>query len=178
MDIKKIAASGVKWTTLSSVVSSIVKLAQVAILTRYLTKADFGIIAIAILFISFTRIFLDMGLSTAIMHKQQISKNEYSSLFWLNVFSGIILSVILMLCAPLVSTYYDEGILTPIIQLLSLNIFFSSIGRQSKTIRHKQMNFKFMSIVDNSVSILTIVLVVVLAINGYGVYSLVYSTMF
>ena len=178
MDIKKIAASGVKWTTLSSVVSSIVKLAQVAILTRYLTKADFGIIAIAILFISFTRIFLDMGLSTAIMHKQQISKNEYSSLFWLNVFTGIILSVLLMLCAPLVSMYYEEDILTPIIQLLSLNIFFSSIGRQSKTIRHKQMNFKFMSLVDNSVSILTLVLVVVLAMNGYGVYSLVYSTMF
>lgn len=178
MSVRKIAVSGVKWTTLSSVVSSIVKLIQVAILTRYLTKADFGIIAIAILFISFTRIFLDMGLSTAIMHKQQITKNEYSSLFWLNVITGVILSVILILCAPLVAAYYQEDILTPVIQLLSLNIFFSSIGRQSKTIRHKQMNFKFMSIVDNSSAILTLLLVIVLAMNGFGVYALVYSTMF
>lgn len=178
MDIKKIAASGVKWTTLSSVVSSLVKLTQVAILTRYLTKADFGIIAIAILFISFTRIFLDMGLSTAIMHKQKISKNEYSSLFWLNVFTGIFLTIVLMLSAPLIATYYQEEILIPVIQLLSLNVFFSSIGRQSKTIRHKQMNFKFMSIVDNTAAILALVLVIVLAMNDYGVYALVYSTMF
>lgn len=178
MDIKKIAASGVKWTTLASVVSSLVKLTQVAILTRYLTKADFGIIAIAILFISFTRIFLDMGLSTAIMHKQQISKNEYSSLFWFNVMTGVFLTVLLMLSAPFIATYYQEDILIPVIQLLSFNVFFSSIGRQSKTIRHKQMNFKFMSIVDNIAAILALVLVIVLAMNDFGVYSLVYSTMF
>ena len=178
MDLKKTALGGVKWTALSSFTSSIVKLIQVAILTRFLSKEDFGIIAIAILFISFTRIFLDMGLSTAIMHKQDISKKHYSSLFWLNIITGIVLTIILVLAAPLVANYYNDDILTPIIQLLSLNIFFSSLGRQSRTIRHKEMNFKFMSIVENSTAILALIIVVVLAMNGFGVYALVYSTMF
>lgn len=178
MDLKRKALSGLKWTTFSSFTSSLVKLLQVAILTRYLSKEDFGIIAIAVLFISFTRIFLDLGLSTAIMHKQNISRKEYSSLFWLNVFTGVLLTVLLVLCAPLVAKYYEDAILIPVIQLLSLNVLFSSLGRQSRTIRHKEMNFRFMSNVENSTAILTLILVVILAMNGYGVYSLVYSTMF
>lgn len=178
MDIKKTALNAVKWTTLSSVIGSIVKLAQVAILTRFLSKEDFGTIAIAILFIGFTSIFLDMGLSTAIMHKQNISKKHYSSLFWLNVFTGIILTVLLVLSAPFIADYYNDGSLIPIIQLLSLNVFFSSIGRQNRTIRHKKMHFKFMSNVENITSILTLIIVVILAFSGFGIYSLVYSTMF
>lgn len=178
MSFKKKALQGLKWTTLSSVVGSVVKLLQVSILTRFLTKDDFGTIAIAILFISFTSIFLDMGLSTAIMHKQNISKKHYSSLFWLNIISGVVLSVILVAIAPLISLYYKDDSLTPIIQLLSLNVFFSSVGRQSRTIRHKQLNFKFMANVENLTAVLTLIIVVILAMNGYGVYSLVYSTMF
>lgn len=119
-----------------------------------------------------------MGLSTAIMHKQDISKKHYSSLFWLNVFTGILLTILLVLSAPLIANFYDDQILVPIIQLLSLNIFFSSLGRQNRTIRHKQLNFKFMSNVENTTAILTLLLVVILAMNGFGVYSLVYSTMF
>lgn len=178
MSFKQKALKGLKWTTLSSVIDSVVKLLQVSILTRFLTKEDFGTIAIAILFISFTSIFLDMGLSTAIMHKQNISKKHYSSLFWLNIISGIILTVILVAIAPLIANYYNDDSLTPIVQLLSLNVFFSSIGRQSRTIRHKQLDFKFMSNVENVTSILTLIIAVLLAFKGFGVYSLVYSTMF
>lgn len=178
MSFFKIALNGVKWTAFSSVVGSIVKLLQVAILTRFLTKEDFGTIAIAILFIGFTSIFLDMGLSTAIMHKQNISKKEYSSLFWLNIISGTVLTILLALSAPLIASYYDDEALIPIIQLLSLNIFFSSVGRQSRTIRHKKLNFKLMSNVENITSVLTLLIVVFLAVNDFGVYSLVYSTMF
>lgn len=73
--------SGMKWTTLSAIVKSVVKLLQVAILTRFLPKSDFGTIAIAVLFIGFTELFLDMGISSAILHKQDTTREEYSSLF-------------------------------------------------------------------------------------------------
>ena len=127
------AHAGIKWTTVSVVSNSIVRLLQVAILTRFLSKEDFGTIAIASLFIGFTELFLDMGLSAAIIHKQDIPKKHYSSLFWLNVITGIILLVILLFSASLISKYYHDNSLTPIIQLLSLNILFSSLGRQHKT---------------------------------------------
>ena len=54
--------SGLGWTTASSLARNIVSLLQITILTRLLAKSDFGIIAIANLFISFTTMFLDMGI--------------------------------------------------------------------------------------------------------------------
>ena len=170
------AHKGIKWTTVSVVSNSIVKLLQVTILTRFLSKEDFGTIAIASLFIGFTELFLDMGLSAAIIHKQNIPKKHYSSLFWFNVLTGFLLLAILWFSAPLVAKYYNDDSLIPIIQLLSLNVLFSSIGRQHKTQRQKQLNFKFIAITDFSTDILTFAVAVLLAWSGYGVYSLVWST--
>ena len=53
------AINGVKWTSLSAVVNACAKLGQISILTRFLRKEDFGLIAIAVLVISFTEIFMD-----------------------------------------------------------------------------------------------------------------------
>lgn len=66
------AINGVKWTSLSAVVNACAKLGQISILTRFLRKEDFGLIAIAVLVISFTEIFMDMGISSAVLHKQDI----------------------------------------------------------------------------------------------------------
>lgn len=167
-----------KWTTLSAVIRSVVRLMQVAILTRFLPKEDFGTIAIATLFIGFTELFLDMGLSSAIIHRQDITRQHYSSLFWFNVFTGLLLTAFLWICSPLVSSYYHDDSLTRIIRLLSLNVLFSSIGRQHLTLQQKKLNFKLMSLIDLLNSVLTMILAVVLAYTGFGVYSLVYSTIF
>lgn len=172
------AIRGVKWTTVSVISNSVIRLLQVTILTRYLTKADFGTIAIATLFIGFTELFLDMGLSAAIIHKQEIPKQHYSSLFWLNILTGFFLLFLLLLCAPLISGYYSDTSLTPIIQLLSLNVLFSSMGRQHKTQRQKQLDFRFIAITDITTAVLTFIVAVVLALKGFGVYSLVWSTVF
>jgi len=172
------AIRGIKWNTISVTSNSIVRLLQITILTRFLSKEDFGTIAIATLFIGFTELFLDMGLSAAIIHKQNIPKKHYSSLFWFNVITGFILLIILWFSAPLVSDYYHDDSLIPIIQLLSLNLLFSSIGRQHKTIREKQLDFRFIAFTDVLTAILTFVIAVVFALLGYGVYSLVYSTIF
>ena len=169
---------GVKWTTLSTIVRSVVRLLQIAILTRFLPKEAFGTIAIATVFISFTDIFMDLGISAAILHKQDISPKEYSSLFWLNVFSGIFICVLLVCLSPMIALSYKDVSLTPIIQLLSLNILFSSMGRQHLTIQQKKQRFKLMACIEMAASLLTMMVAVATAYFGLGVYSLVASSLF
>ena len=177
MGLFKIAISGAVWTTISSVIRSVVSLLQVSILTRFLEKADFGLVAIASLFIGFTSIFLDLGISIGILHKQDISKNEYSSLFWLNIITGIFLTAILMSIAPIVAISYSEPELTTIIQLLSLNMLFASLGNQHRTVQQKKMRFSIIAIIEVVSAILTISAALSLAFMGLGVYSLVFSTL-
>ena len=174
----KTAVNGMAWTTVSTVVRSLVSMLQVAILTRFLEKSDFGIVAIATLFIGFIQIFLDLGLSVGIMHKQDTTKEEYSSLFWLNIICGLILTVLLIAISPLIATYYHEPTLTTILIVLSFSMFFSSLGSQHRTIQQKLMRFKTISIVEIIASVTTIIVAVVLAVGGWGVYSLVLSTLY
>lgn len=178
MGLLNTAAKGMAWTTVSTVVRSVVSMLQVAILTRFLEKSDFGIVAIATLFIGFTQIFLDLGLSVGIMHKQDTTKEEYSSLFWLNIFCGIILTLVLMAISPFVAAYYKEESLLKILMLLSLTMLFSSLGSQHRTIQQKKMRFNFISIVEIITSVLTLLVAIGLVNIGWGIYSLVYSTLF
>ena len=177
MGLIKTAAKGIAWTTISTIVRSLISILQVSILTRYLQKSDFGIVAIATLLIGFIQIFLDLGLSVGIMHKRDTTKDEYSSLFWLNVFCGIFLTIIIALISPLIASFYKEPSLTRIVTLLGFSMLFSSLGSQHRTIQQKLMRFKTISIVEIIASFFTILAAVLLAINGYGIYSLVYSTL-
>lgn len=177
MSMFKTATKGMAWTTISTIIRSLVGLFQISILTRHLDVGDFGTIAIATVFIGFTQIFLDLGISAGIMHKQDATRDQLSSLFWLNILTGIVLTLILIAGAPLVALTYDDESLTPIIMLLSLSVFFAALGSQHRTIQHKEMRFKYMAIIEMIGSIVTMLVAVILAINGYGVYSLVFSTL-
>lgn len=174
----KTGISGMAWTTLSVVIRSVVSLLQITILTRFLEKSEFGLVAIATVFLGFTQLFLDLGISIGIMHKQNISPKVYSSLFWLNIYSGFLLTLILCVISPLVARVYNEPSLTKVLMLLSLGMFFSALGAQHRTVQQKEMRFQYISFVEIFSSILTFGIAVYTASQGYGVYSLVYSTLF
>lgn len=178
MGLKDAGVKGMAWTTVSVVVRSVVSLLQITILTRFLEKAEFGIVAIATVFIGFTQIFLDLGISVGIMHKQDTTPKVYSSLFWLNIITGAFLSAILCLVSPLASRAYSEPTLTNILILLSLSVFFSALGAQHRTMQQKKMRFQYISIIEILSSILTFCVAVYTACHGLGVYSLVFSTLF
>ncbi len=178
MGLLKSGIKGMAWTSVSIVVRSVVSLLQITILTRYLDKADFGLVAIATVFIGFSQIFLNLGISVGILHKQDTTPKVYSSLFWLNIFTGVLLTSILCLISPLAAKMYNEPSLTKVLILLSFGILFSSIGSQHRTMQQKYMRFQYISIVEIASSILTFCVAVFTAMHGYGVYSLVYSTLF
>ncbi len=178
MSLSSTAIKGIAWSSVSTIVRSAVSLLQVSILTRYLDKAEFGIIAICTLFIGFSQIFLDLGFSVGIIHKQNITSQQYSSLFWLNIFSGILITGGLCLLAPVVAEAYNEPSLVEILSLLSFSILFSSIGNQHRTVQQKQMRFKYISIIEIVTSLITLVVAILLVTNNYGIYSLIYSTLF
>lgn len=175
--LKQQALSGVKWQTTSTVYSSVVKILQVAVLARFLHKADFGLMGIAVLVNSFCSIYVDMGLSAAAMHKIDLTKREFSSFYWFNIFTGMVLTVVVSLCSPFIAEYYHEPELTRIISLTSLLIVGGSISSLQRTIQQKKMNFRFLSMVDIISSTLLFISNFFFVYNGFGVYSLVYSSL-
>jgi len=177
MSLKQQALNGVKWTSTSSIVIAILQLAQVSILARYLAPSDFGLMAIVSVVIGFSALFMDMGISSAIIHKQDISHKQLSSLYWLNIFTGTVLFFIVYFSSSLISQYYNEIEIIPLIQLLALTFFISAIGNQYRILNQKKLLFNRLAKVEIIAALMSFVVAVICAINDYGVYSLVYATL-
>lgn len=173
--IKSQAISGLKWSAISKIITSLVSLIQVSVLARYLSKEDFGLIGIAILVNGFCGIFTDMGMATSTMYEENLTKQKLSSYFWLNISLGALLFIIASMSAPLIAAYYDREELVGVISFTSLLIFIHSLYSLHRTVQQKQMNFRFMTLVDVSASLLALVLTITFAINGFGVYSFVWA---
>ena len=107
MNINKQVITGVKWTTLGTLSVTLSNVLKLSILARFLSKDDFGVFAIVVFFLGFFKMLSEMGLTTAILHKQDIKKNEYASLYWFNIIFCICLYLLLFLITPIISYGYD-----------------------------------------------------------------------
>jgi O-antigen/teichoic acid export membrane protein len=175
--IKKQVVAGVKWTSLSTIILALSAILKVSILTRFLDKGDFGLMAIVAFIMGIMELFNDMGLTSAILHKQNISKEVYSSLYWLNLISGFFIYALLFSLAPLISDFYHLVELKAIIPLVGLNLIIAGVGRMYKTIESKHLLFKTTSIIEVLSAVFSLAFSVFLAAKGFGVYSLVYSAL-
>ncbi|MCM4167877.1 Lipopolysaccharide biosynthesis protein WzxC [Arenibacter antarcticus] len=177
MSIKGKVILGLKWTSFSTLILAVAAILKISILARYLETSDFGLMALITFVLGFINLFSDMGLSTAILHKQNIKKKTYSSLFWFNLLFCILLYLIIVSLAPIIGNFYGEPQLNSLIPLLSINVVLSGIGTQFKTIETKNLLFKNIGIIEIIAAVLSLALAIYLAVNGYGVLSLVYSSM-
>lgn len=175
--LKAEALSGVKWNGIKNAVVAIVKVLQVAILTRFLTKEDFGLIGIALLFNAFSCIFVEMGFGTVVMHEQNMSKEKYASLYWANIVLGLLIAVVVSSLSSIIAGLYHREELKGVIKLTALMIFTGSISSLQKTVQQKNMNFRFLSILSIASSILVLVLNVIFASCHWGVYSMVWASL-
>lgn len=177
LNIKSKVISGIKWTSVSTITQSVAGILKLSVLARFLDKSDFGLMAIVMFILGFMQLFMDMGLSTAILHKQEISKEQYGSLYSINfLFSLLMFAVVLALAKPM-AYIYSEPELASLLSVMSVSLILAAIGTQYRTIEQKNLNFKLIAIVIVCASILSLTTAIILAVNGYGVWSLVYSSL-
>lgn len=177
MSLKAKTLSGVKWTTVSTIIVTVVQLLQLSVLAHFLAPTDFGLMALVMVVIGFSQAFLDMGISNAIIHKQNITDDQLSTLYWLNVFAGFVLFILICAASPLISVFYKEPELTKLIILIGLTFLIQPFGQQFMVLWQKEMRFAEMSKIDVVTKVLSLVVSVVFAYLGYGVYALAYGTL-
>lgn len=153
---------------------SALQFAQVAVLARMLAPTDFGLMAIVVSVMAFMQVFTDLGVSTAIIHYQDISQSQLSSLYWLNVTVGLTLMVSLMAASPLVSGFmFHQPALQPILMLISVNFLFLAAGQQVRVMAEKSLRFSVLAKVEISAALCGCSTAIVWAWYAPTVYALV-----
>lgn len=177
MNLKLKAKTGLKWTTVSSVIVTLLQLVQFAILTRFLAPSDFGLMALVMIVIGFSQAFLGMGISNAIIHKQEITDKQLSTLYWVNVLVGIVLFGIIFIISPFIAGFYGEPELTKLIIIVGLTFIIQPFGQQFMILWQKELRFKEIAKIDIVNKSISLIVSTLLAIKGYGVYALVFGVL-
>lgn len=175
MSLKNNALSGVEWTTTSMIIVTMLQFLQLAVLARFLNPSDFGLMAILMVIIGFSQAFMDMGVSSAIIQKQNVTNSQLSSLYWLNIFSGVLLTLVVISISPIISNIYQQPRITNLLILLSSTFIIVAIGNQYRILCQKKLQFNEMAKIDIISAFISFFVAIYFAYNNWGVYTLVFA---
>ncbi len=175
MILRDKAITGVKWTTLSFTITSILQFIQIFILARILDSSSFGLMAIVMVVIGFAQTFSDMGVSNAIIYRHDTTKNQLSSLYWLNIIAGISVFVILLILTPFIVNFYHQPQLTVLLILTSLVFLITPIGQQFQILLQKELVFDNLAKIDIISQMVGTFITILFAYLGFGVISIVFG---
>lgn len=176
--LKKQFTHGVLFNAAAKYSGIIIQLVVTAILARLLSPHEFGIIAICTVAIAFFQQFTDMGIGVAIVQRQDLSGVDYNHLFSFSIYFGILLSIVFCIASYPIAAIYNSSNLVIYMQLLSVQLLFSTFNMVPNALIVKQKKFRFLAIRQVSIQLVMGVLACLAAFNGCGVYSLLITPIF
>lgn len=172
MALKKILISGILYTGISKYAGILISLIITAILSRLLSPADFGIVAIATVIITFFGIFSDLGIAPAIIQNKTLDKEDLSNLFSFTVWLSIGISLFFFLSSGVIAGYYNSPVLSTICRVLSLSLLFNTINIVPNALLYKDKAFKFLAKRSIIVQSVAGAIAILAALYGAGIYAL------
>lgn len=174
-NLKHKAISSVVWTSLQRYSLMGVNFISGIILARLLTPFDYGCIGMLSIFMVLAEAFIDGGFGAALIQKKKPTPEDYSTIFYWNIFMALVMYIILFCCAPAISRFYNIPLLCDVLRVQGIILFIYAFNIIQRNQLRKTLNFKLISIVSIVTSVLTLCVTVFLAYKGFGVWALVAS---
>ena len=172
-NLKASVLSSLFWTFLERGGVTGVQFIVQIILARLLLPEDYGIIALIVVFIAISQTFVQSGLGTALIQKKEVTDEDYSSVFYLTLVVALVFYGILFLAAPFIAAFYNQPLITPVLRVLGLTLFFGAINTIQNAVIARNFQFRKLFISSLGAVLLSGVIGVAMAYTGYGVWALV-----
>lgn len=143
------------------------------VLARLLMPEDYGTIALVTVFTTIMQVFVDSGLSTALIQKKDADDLDFSSVFYFNFAVCIILYLVMFFAAPLIAAFYKMPELTPVVRVISLTIVISGVKGVQQSYVSCNMLFKRFFYATLGGTIFSAFLGIAMAYAGFGVWAIV-----
>lgn len=173
MSLKQQTFTSVIWSAIERFSVQGVQFILSLIIARQLMPSDYGLIAMLSIFMAIAQCFVDSGFSSALIQKQNRTNIDFSTVFYFNIVIGICMYLVFIICAPLISKFYEQPILIEIITWLGLNFIINSFATVQSAILTINLDFRRQAFISLTAVIISGLIAIYLAINGYGVWTLV-----
>lgn len=173
MKLKEKAAGGLIWSGIDAIGLNVVRILITVVLARLLDPADFGLIAVLNIFIALSETIVQGGFTTALIRKLSIRKEDYSTVFTINLIISLFIYAVIYFISPFIAEFFNEPTLKSITKVVALVIVFHSFGIVQNISLRRELNFKALAIINASSTIISGSIGILMAYKGFGVWSLV-----
>ena len=172
-ELKRKTTHGALVTAFGQAAGVVLRIGSMVILARLLTPEDFGLVGMATASTGFLAMFQELGLSMATVQRGSITREQTSTLFWINLAVGGILAALCAASAPILAAFYHEPRVLWITVLIGSGFIFSGAAAQYGALLRRQMRFAVVTLIEIMVLCLTIALGIGMAVAGQGYWALV-----
>ena len=172
-DLKQRSIRGGLARSCAQAVSLLLRVGSLMVLARVLDPKDFGFVNMVTALTGVLTWFRDFGLSSAAIQRSTITEEQISTLFWINILVGGVLTLVVVAAAPAIAAFYSEPELVAVTAVLGMAFLFNGAGIQHSALLQRQMRFTELSVISVVSLIIGNTIGIGGAVAGYGYWSLV-----
>jgi len=174
MPVNNIVRNGLIWSFVEQSLGQIINFFVTIILARKLLPSDFGLIGLLFIFVTLSNVLVDGGLKTSLIRKKEATDQDYSTVFYANIIFSLAIYFSIFIAAPFIANYYHNQEFCLLIRVFSLSIIIQSFIFVQSAILTKSFNFKKQTLFKIPAILLSSIVGIYLALNNYGIWSLVW----
>lgn len=166
-------ASGLIWSLGEKILANGVSFLVSLILARLLMPEQYGLISLVVIFTNISSVFVESGFGMALIQSREADEHDFNTIMVFSVVFSSILYMCLFLCAPLIAKFYEEPSLIQIIRVYGISIILGGIKNIQHAYVSKKMKLKLFFYSTLGGTLVSAVVGIFMAYQGYGVWALV-----
>jgi O-antigen/teichoic acid export membrane protein len=176
-DLRSKTVSAMSHLGIGGALGKLISLGTTLLLARLLSPADYGLMEIALMVVSFVGFLNEIGMGSAIVQKPELRADEVNGCFAIAVAASIVLFGATVLASGPIAHFFKRVELQPMISVLAVGFILGALGTVSQAFLRKEMHFKAIAGVNILSIVIQSIVSVMLALSGCGVWSLVWGSL-
>ncbi|MDR3245500.1 MAG: lipopolysaccharide biosynthesis protein [Prevotellaceae bacterium] len=172
-NLKSKTTKGIFWSSIQTFSTQGIQFVIGIILARLLMPSDYGLIGMLGVFTAISGTFVNSGFSSALVRKQNCSEEDFSTVFYFNIIVAVFFYFVLFFTSPLIAAFYDVPALETITKVVALNLVINSFTIVQQAKLTKKIDFKTQMKASLLAVIISGIVGIIMAYNGFGVWALV-----
>ncbi len=161
--------------SIEGVLMQVINFVLQMVLARILIPEDFGIVAILNTFVSLANTFVNNGLSSALLQRKNITQADICTVFYIDFGISALMYALIFIAAPWIARFYENPDITLYLRVFSTTIVVGSLGSIQLTISRHKLDFSSSLASSVAATAVHAAVGIGMALNGFGVWSLVTS---
>jgi O-antigen/teichoic acid export membrane protein len=171
--LRSAALSGIGWTTAQTFGTRLITGCVFVVLARLLSPTSFGLVALAVVFVSLLEVFVEQGFAQAIIQRPDVRPGHLDSAFWACAVMGVVMTGACAALAGPIASVFGEPDLAPLLRVLGTSLLITGLSSIPQALLKRELRFRSLALRTTIGALAGGVAGVAAAIGGLEAWSLV-----